>query len=305
MYKVSDFDFLKNEIDFSYKKDFSFYAVAASEDDYKEKMLFYLLDIKYLSFLEKHKDNIAGIICTKDIDKLINKTYKTIVTSEPKTLFFLIHNNLNDYEKVPTIIEEGCIISDKAYISPYNVVIKSGTVIEEFVSVKENVEIGQNCHIFAGCVIGSEGFNIFQLNGNNCLVKHRGRVIIGNNVNIMCNSCVDKGIYAHQYTKIEDNTFIDNLVQIAHDTKIKKNSEICAGVVTCGYVEVGENVFMGVNSAVKQLLKVGNNSKIGMGAFVNKSVDNNTTMVGTLSYPIEKAKILKSVDMMNIEKIQK
>ena len=42
-----------------------------------------------------------------------------------------------------------------------------------------------------------------------------------------------------------------------------------------------------------------------MGAFVNKSVDNNTTMVGTLSYPIEKAKILKSVDMMNIEKIQK
>ncbi len=304
MYKISDFDYLKKEVKYSYKRDFSFYAVAASEDCYDEPMIFYLLDIKYLEVLEKHKNNIAGIICTKEIDKLINKTYNTIVTSEPKTLFFLIHNNLKNEEKVPTIIEEGCTISDKAYIAPYNVIIKSGTIIEEFVSVKENVEIGHNCFLSAGCKIGTEGFNIFQKDGMNVLVKHRGKVILGDGVVILSNSCVAKAIYGHINTVLENGVMLDNLVHVGHDSKLRKNAELASGAVICGFGEIGEGAFMGVNSSIKQLLRVGNNTKVGMGAMVNFNTDDNDIIAGPEPKPLNDAKIMKHYNQKILEELK-
>ncbi len=304
MYKISDFDYLKEKIDFSYDNDISFYAVAASEDTFEEPMLFYLLDIKYLSVLEKHKNNIAGIICSSEINELIKNNYSTIVTSSPKTLFFLIHNNLKNNNKFPSIIEDGCIISEKASIAPYNVIIKSGTVIDDFVSVKENVEIGNNCYISNGSVVGSEGFNVFQHNGINILVKHYGKVVLGNNVVVLCNSCIAKSIYGHITTLIEDGVMIDNLVQVAHDAKIRKNAELSSGTVLCGFSEVGVGTFMGANSSIKQLTKVGNNNKIGMGAFINFNTGDNYTIAGFQPLPLDEARLLKNYNKKIIEELK-
>ncbi len=292
MNKISEYDFLKKDIDFSYDKEIEFDAVAASEDTTRQKFIFYLLDLNYLDVLKAHEYNIAAIICPSHLKPYLTD-FNIITCEQPKTLFFLIHNNLPDDASFPTIIEEDCIISDKSSIAPFNVIIKKGSVIEEYVSIKSGTTIGENCFIGAGSIIGTEGFNVFKVNGQNKLVKHQGHVIIGNNVVILSNSCVAKSIYKHVDTIIEDNVMIDNLVQVAHDAKIRKNAELAAGVVLCGFSEVGEETFMGVNSTIKQLKKVGANNKIGMGAFVNNNTLDNEIIAGPEPMRLSDARILK------------
>jgi UDP-3-O-[3-hydroxymyristoyl] glucosamine N-acyltransferase len=305
MYKISEFNFLKKEISFSYKKDVEFYCVAASEDKYNKKMLFYLLDLKYLSNLEQHKNNISAIICSKNIASEISKKYDVIISEEPKTLFFLIHNNLKQNESFDTIVEENCKISPLAYISPKNVIIKSGTIIEEFVSIKENVEIGNNCFIGAGSKIGTEGFNVFKLHKKNVLVKHHGKVIIGNNVTILSNCCIAKSIYSHINTIIKNNVMIDNLVHVAHDCLINENVEMASGTTLCGFTEIGEDTFMGVNSSVKQIHKIGKNNKVGMGAFVNFNTNDNSVIAGPEPLALEEARLYKHYKNQIIENLKK
>jgi acyl-[acyl carrier protein]--UDP-N-acetylglucosamine O-acyltransferase len=303
MNKISDFNYLNEKIKFNYSDDIMFEAVGASEDNTNIPLLFYLTEIKYLKKLEEHSYNIAGIICPNHLqDKLTN--YKTIICEEPKTLFFLIHNELPDEESIPTVIEENCKISEKSYISPYNVVIKSGTVIEEFVSIKSGTYIGKNCFIGAGSRIGTEGFNVFQLNNKNKLVKHRGHVIIKNEVVILTNACIAKSIYNHINTIIEDNAMLDNLVQVAHDAKIKRNAELASGTVLCGFSEVGEDTFMGVNSAIKQFKKVNKNNKVGMGASINFDTEKNEVIAGHEPMPLRDARLLKKYKKELINKLK-
>jgi acetyltransferase-like isoleucine patch superfamily enzyme len=54
------------------------------------------------------------------------------------------------------------------------------------------------------------------------------RVVIGSNVEIGANSCVDRGSWRD--TVIGDDTKIDNLVQIGHNVTVGRGCLLCGGV---------------------------------------------------------------------------
>ena len=67
------------------------------------------------------------------------------------------------------------------------------------------------------------------------------------------------------------------------DTKIGKNSNIGAGVITCNYdgikknkTLISDNVFVGSNSSLVAPIKIQKNSVIGAGSVITKNVSKNS-----------------------------
>jgi UDP-3-O-[3-hydroxymyristoyl] glucosamine N-acyltransferase len=141
------------------------------------------------------------------------------------------------------------------------------------------IKIGDNCQICETAKLGNEGFGFEpDEDGNLEFFPHFCGVIIGENVRIGSYSCVDRGNMRD--TIIGDNVKIDNLVHVAHNVKIGKNTMVVAGTVLCGSVEIGDSCFIGANSVIRQHLKIGNNSIIGMGSVVTKNVPDNEIWAG-------------------------
>jgi UDP-3-O-[3-hydroxymyristoyl] glucosamine N-acyltransferase len=179
-----------------------------------------------------------------------------------------------DYE----FFNEGWIAHKTAEIG-YEVSIGEGTIIHSNVTIYSGVTIGDNCTIMAGAVIGSEGFGYEKdEDGDLFKIAHLGGVVIGNNVDIGANTCIDRGTLGH--TIIEDGVKIDNLVHIAHNAHIKKGSVIIANAMIAGSVVVGENSWVAPSSSIREGLKIGNNALVGLGAVVVKDVDSHTIVKG-------------------------
>jgi UDP-3-O-[3-hydroxymyristoyl] glucosamine N-acyltransferase len=46
-------------------------------------------------------------------------------------------------------------------------------------------------------------------------------------------------------------------------------------------VEIGNNLFMGINSSIKNKIKIGSNVMIGANSYVNKNINNDETVYGS------------------------
>ena len=207
----------------------------------------------------------------------LNGSYGICIVENPRLAYFLLHNylcNTLDYARpqFASKIAESAVISPMSYIAPYNVVIGENVVIEEFVSIKENTVIGDNSVIRTGTKIGGPGFEIKNDGTKTITVKHIGGVIIGNNVEIQQNSNVDKAIYPWDDTVINDHVRVNSMVQIAHGDKIGKFTEIVAGASIQGRVSIGEGVWIGPNSVIRNGISIGDNARVNMGAVVTLSV---------------------------------
>ena len=91
-----------------------------------------------------------------------------------------------------TQIGKGC------YIGPYAVIgkaiIGSHTYIDSHVRIYDGVVIGHDCVIKDGAVLGGAGFGYEKdEEGNWYHFPQIGQLIIGNNVDIGANTCIDRG----------------------------------------------------------------------------------------------------------------
>jgi len=175
-------------------------------------------------------------------------------------------------------IGSGVIIGPHVYIGK-NVTIGDDSRIFSGVRIVKNVSIGKNCLIRENSVIGGGGFGIEKdENGNNIHIPQLGGVVIGNYVeigalNTVCSGTI-KPTYVGNYVKTDDH------IHIAHNDLIEDNTIITAGVIISGSVNIKQNSWIGINSSIKQGVKIGGNSLIGMAACVNKDVQDGTTVIG-------------------------
>ena len=106
---------------------------------------------------------------------------------------------------------------------------------------------------------------------------HGGKIIIGNNVGI--NGTV---IVAKKQIKIGDNTIIaPNTFIIDHDgheinnlvSRINSKDE-------AREIDIGKNVWIGLNSIILKGVKIGDNSIVGAGSVVTSNCDSNSIYAG-------------------------
>lgn len=257
----------QNEIEFDY--------MGLSSSKYNG-VLFTFIDEK--KYLESISEKTTVILTTKEIAAEC-PGISAIIVNNPRLCFFRMHNFLvqhPEYEysrkSFKTEIGENCRISKFAFISERNVKIGSNVVIEEFVSIKANTVIKDNVIIRAGSVIGGEGFEEKRTDRGILPVVHAGGVIIGDNVEIQQNVCIDRAIYPWDNTVIADECKLDNLIHIAHAVKMGKGTLMAASTLVGGRVNIGENVWIGPGATIVNNVEIGDSAKISIGAVVTKNV---------------------------------
>jgi UDP-3-O-[3-hydroxymyristoyl] glucosamine N-acyltransferase len=177
------------------------------------------------------------------------------------------------------IIYPNVTILDECTIGK-NTILWSGTVI------RERCHIGNNCIVHPNATIGADGFG-FRADPENGLVKipQIGNVIIGNNVEIGANSCVDRGKFSS--TVLGDGCKIDNLVQIGHNSKLGKFCIMAGNSGLAGSVTLGDGVVIGGSASIKDHVSIGDGAIVGAGSGVAGDVAAGKIVLG---YPAVEAR---------------
>ncbi|MEW6571726.1 MAG: UDP-3-O-(3-hydroxymyristoyl)glucosamine N-acyltransferase [Nitrospirota bacterium] len=163
-------------------------------------------------------------------------------------------------------ISDDVSIGRGTVIYPF-VFVGSGTVIGErciiypHVTLREKVRLGNSVVIHSGSVIGSDGFGYVLEGDEYYKIPQVGGVIIEDRVEIGANVCVDRATTGD--TVIREGSKIDNLVQIAHNVKIGKNSIIVAQVGIGGSSTLGDFVTLAGQVGVSDHSEIESGTIIG------------------------------------------
>jgi len=199
-----------------------------------------------------------------------------------------------------TIIEPG------AYVGPGVVVGEDCRIGANAVLMRE-VQIGNRVIIHAGTTIGGDGFGYVWLQDYHHKVPQLGTVQIDDDVEIGCNSCVDRATLG--VTRIRRGTKIDNQVHLAHNNDIGEDVIITGQVGTAGSVTVGNGVMFGGQAGVADHVTIGDGARVGGATGVTCDIKPGETVWGMPSRPMkrvlrEQASLARLPDALKVLKKQ-
>lgn len=219
-----------------------------------------------------------------------------IVVKNPKVCLAKIGNHFFVEKQeagihTTALVDKDATIGENVYIGPFCVIGKAiigdGCIVDSNVRIHDCVTMGKNCHIKAGAVLGSEGFGFEKDADGNCFrFPQIGNLIIGDDVEIGSNTCIDRGALSD--TIIGSHTKINNLCHIAHNNMIGKNVEITGCVNLSGGNVIEDNVWISPNSSIRGYIHIGKGAIIGIGAVVTKNIPAGETWVGNPARKMEK-----------------
>ena len=211
-----------------------------------------------------------------------------------------------------------CFVGENAVIGK-NVKIGNNCIIEANAIIEDNCEIGQgsrigagahiafcrmgeNCHIFSGARIGQDGFGFMMIGGQHKRIPQLGLVIIGNDVEIGANSCVDRG--ALDDTVIGDGCRIDNLVQVAHNVRLGKGCILVSQVGIAGSTVLGDYVVCGGQVGLADHVHIGSGAQIAAQSGVMGNVEPGAVVMGYPVVPIKQF-MRQTAFLQNAVKVKK
>ena len=205
-------------------------------------------------------------------------------------------------------IGDNCKIGNNTKIYPSVTISNSSTIgdnctIYSGVKIYNNTIIGDNCVIHSNSVIGSDGFGFApQADGTFATIPQLGNVIIENNVSIGSNSTVDRATMGS--TILREGVKLDNLVQIAHNVEIGKNTVIASQSGVAGSGKVGANCMIGGQVAIVGHISVADNTIVTGRSGVTKTVRQSGRTIGGIP-AMDNQDLLKSqVLFKNLPKIE-
>jgi len=148
--------------------------------------------------------------------------------------------------------------------------IGAGTVLKSRVTVAENCVVGERCLLHPGVVIGADGFGFAPNDGAWEKIEQLGAVVIGDDVEIGANTCIDRG--ALEDTLIGNGVKLDNLIQIGHNVHIGTHTAMagCAGVA--GSAHIGAHCTVGGGAVVLGHLTLADGVNISAASVVTRSI---------------------------------
>jgi UDP-3-O-[3-hydroxymyristoyl] glucosamine N-acyltransferase len=188
-------------------------------------------------------------------------------------------------------VDEGASIDEETVIGPgcsvgKRVRVGRASRLHANVAVYDDVEIGSRVILHSGCVIGADGFGFAMAAGCYQKFPQIGRVVIGDDVEIGANSCVDRA--ALGVTSIGEGTKLDNMVHVGHNCSIGKHVVVAAqtgfsgGVVVEDYAVIGGQVGIGDKARIESRAVLGS----GCGVLTSKIIRSGQTVWGTPARPL-------------------
>jgi UDP-3-O-[3-hydroxymyristoyl] glucosamine N-acyltransferase len=190
------------------------------------------------------------------------------------------------------VIEAGAKIGDDTIVGAgtyigHETAIGSGCLIYPRVTIRERNRIGSRVIIHSGAVIGADGFGFEMVDGRQQKIQQLGIVQIDDDVEIGANTTVDRARFGR--TWIQAGVKIDNLVQIAHNVVIGKDTVIAAQTGIAGSVHIGQRVLIGGQVGIIGHIEIGDNTAIGAQSGISKNI-NGGTWWASPAVPLAEAK---------------
>jgi UDP-3-O-[3-hydroxymyristoyl] glucosamine N-acyltransferase len=138
-------------------------------------------------------------------------------------------------------------------------------------------------------VIGADGFGFTtdKKTGRHTKIPQIGNVVIGDGVEIGANTTIDRATLGS--TVIESGAQIDNLVQIAHNVKIGRDSVVVSQVGVAGSTSVGRNVILAGQAGVAGHLTIGDGAVVSAQTGVMSDVPAKAILFGSPGRPHREA----------------
>ncbi len=250
-------------------------------DDATPDSLAFLGSPKYVSQLASSK--AACVIVTANMQDAAVNRGSCIVHPHPYLYFARVTQMWKKHLpaiKGPQIhpsavVDPDAQVHPSARIGPLCVVergakIGADTVLKSRVTVSEDCVVGDRCIIHPGVVIGADGFGFAPDQGEWEKIEQLGAVVIGNDVEIGANTCIDRGALAN--TIIEDGVKLDNLIQIAHNVRIGKHTAIAGNTGVAGSANIGAYCMIGGAANILGHLTIADGVTISVASVVTRSI---------------------------------
>jgi UDP-3-O-[3-hydroxymyristoyl] glucosamine N-acyltransferase len=173
------------------------------------------------------------------------------------------------------VVEADAVIGDDASIGAHTLIgagcsVGAGTRIGPRVALVAGTSIGARGIVHPGAVLGADGFGFAPDGGRWEKIEQLGRVVIGDDVEIGANTCIDRGALGD--TVIADGVKIDNLVQIGHNVRIGKHTAIAGNVGIAGSTTIGAHCMLGGGSGVTGHVTIADHVVVGGATQVSRSI---------------------------------
>lgn len=181
-------------------------------------------------------------------------------------------------------IARGAKIGPGSKVYPFcyvgeDVSLGKGVTLYPGVTLMARTHVGDGGLIHPGAVLGSDGFGFLPGPMGLMKVPQIGTVHIGDDVEIGCNTTIDRGSFGQ--TSVGRGTKIDNLVQIAHNVRIGEHSILVGQVGVSGSTKVGNCVQIGGQAGLAGHLSVGDGARIGAQSGVMQDIDAGSEVLGS------------------------
>jgi UDP-3-O-[3-hydroxymyristoyl] glucosamine N-acyltransferase len=264
---------------------------------------------KYLRALEK--SDAGACIIHESLARYVPESMAYLIHPNPYKGFALIaqafypkalrsaYRSPQAFVANSAIIGENCVIEFGSYVGE-GAVIGDRTIIGAQAYVGDGVVIGKDCVISnqssisntimgdrvviqPGARIGQDGFGFASDAKGHYKIPHIGKVILGNDVSIGANTCVDRGTLGN--TVIADHCRLDNLVQIGHNVSVDFGTIMAGQCGIAGSSNIGKFVKLAGQVGVSGHLTIKDHATIFGKSAVVKDVPEYDVQWGVPSAP--------------------
>jgi UDP-3-O-[3-hydroxymyristoyl] glucosamine N-acyltransferase len=156
--------------------------------------------------------------------------------------------------------------------------IGDNSTIYAGVKIYEGCVVGNHCTVHANAVIGADGFGFApQSDGTYQTIPQLGNVVLEDHVSIGANTCIDRATMGSTVIKV--GAKIDNLVQVAHNVEVGKNTVIAAQTGISGSSKIGENCMIGGQVGIAGHLQIANRTIITAQSGISKNIKKEGTVL--------------------------
>lgn len=267
-----------------------------------------LTQARYRHYLKESMASACFVGNDFDVQYVVPENLVLLRCSDPEMAFVkaveLLHPSTSYARTISpkAIISESAMLSENCHVGAF-AVINDGVQIGENseilagVYVGKNVKIGKNCRIYpyaviyegveigdnvtihSGAIIGADGFGYKFRHGQHVKVPQIGNVVIGDNVEIGANTCVDRGALGS--TVIGAGSKIDNLVQIGHNNKIGQHVIVCGQTGISGSCTIENYAILAGSAGLADHVKIGQGAIVMARAGVANDVAAKTQVFGS------------------------
>lgn len=208
------------------------------------------------------------------------------------------------------IVDPSATVAESAQIGPY-AVVERGAVIGERARVYAHCYVGENCRIgdrtvlfprvvlyqdvtvgargilHSGVVLGADGFGFIWDGTRQVKIPQVGGVILGDDVEIGANTTIDRAMSGA--TSIGNDTKIDNLVQVGHNTSIGSHTVIAGMTGISGSCHVGDRVSIAGMVAIPDHIDIADDIVLAGRSAVMNDLPEKGTYFGMPARPLSEA----------------